>query len=65
MPQDTKFKQKMLETVDEETLEWAQKASKEFAKRMSYYKCAMLEVETRMDNLLKSVQQHNDREEPV
>ena len=37
----------MMETVDEETLEWAQKASKEFAKRMSYFKCAMLEVETR------------------
>ena len=44
---DTKFRLKMMETVDEETLEWAQKASKEFAKRMSYFKCAMLEVETR------------------
>ena len=47
MNDDTKFRLKMMETVDEETLEWAQKASKEFAKRMSYFKCAMLEVETR------------------
>ena len=47
MKDDTKFRLKMMETVDEETLEWAQKASKEFAKRMSYFKCAMLEVETR------------------
>ena len=47
MNDDTKFRLKMMDTVDEETLEWAQKASKEFAKRMSYFKCAMLEVETR------------------
>ena len=47
MHSDDRFRQKMMETVDEETLEWAQKASREFAKRMSYYKCAMLEVETR------------------
>ena len=47
MKEDEKFRLKMMETVDEETMEWAQKASREFAKRMSYYKCAMLEVETR------------------
>ena len=48
---DGDFKQNLLKTVDEETLEWAQRASKEFAKRMSYYKCAMLEVETRFNVL--------------
>ena len=49
--EDEKFRLKMMETVDAETLEWAQKASTEFAKRMSYYKCAMLEVETRFNVL--------------
>ena len=49
--EDEKFRLKMMETVDEETMEWAQKASTEFAKRMSYYKCAMLEVETRFNVL--------------
>ena len=47
MDHEDRFRLKLMETVDEETLEWAQKASREFAKRMSYYKCAMLEVETR------------------
>lgn len=47
MDSEDRFRQKMMETVDEETLEWAQKTSREFAKRMSYFKCAMLEVETR------------------
>lgn len=51
MKEDEKFRLKMMETVDEETMEWAQKASTEFAKRMSYYKCAMLEVETRFNVL--------------
>ena len=51
MKDDEKFRLKMMETVDAETLEWAQKASTEFAKRMSYYKCAMLEVETRFNVL--------------
>ena len=47
MDHEDRFRRKLMEAVDEETLEWAQKASREFAKRMSYYKCAMLEVETR------------------
>ena len=47
MDHEDRFRRKLVEAVDEETLEWAQKASREFAKRMSYYKCAMLEVETR------------------
>ena len=47
MDHEDRFGRKLMEAVDEETLEWAQKASREFAKRMSYYKCAMLEVETR------------------
>lgn len=47
MDLEDRFRLKLMEAVDEETLEWAQKASREFAKRMSYYKCAMLEVETR------------------
>lgn len=51
MQEDVKLRLKMMEAVDGETLEWAQKASKELAKRMSYYKCAMLEVETRFNVL--------------
>ena len=47
MDHEDRFRLKLMEAVDEETLEWAQKTSREFAKRMSYYKCAMLEVETR------------------
>ena len=41
MDHEDRFRLKLMEAVDEETLEWAQKASREFAKRMSYYKCAI------------------------
>ena len=47
MHSDDRFRQKLMDAVDDETLIWAQRTSKEFAKRMSYFKCAMLEVETR------------------
>ena len=61
MKDDTKFRLKMMEAVDEETLEWAQKASKEFAKRLSYFKCAMLEVETRFHVLNEEYVLEHDR----
>lgn len=58
--EDTGLRLKMMEAVDSETLEWAQRASKEFAKLMSYYKCAMLEVEARLNVLNEEyVLEHN------
>ena len=47
MPDDERLRQKMLAAVDEETMLRAQTVSKEFAKLIVYYKCAMLEVQTR------------------
>ena len=61
MDHEDRFRLKLMEAVDEETLEWAQKASREFAKRMSYYKCAMLEVETRFHVLNEEYVLENGR----
>ena len=61
MDHEDRFRLKLMEAVDEETLEWAQKASREFAKRMSYYKCAMLEVETRFHVLNEEYVLEHDR----
>lgn len=47
MPDDERLRQKMMAAVDEETMQRAQTVSKEFAKLIVYYKCAMLEVQTR------------------
>jgi len=61
MDHEDRFRLKLMEAVDEETLEWAQKTSREFAKRMSYYKCAMLEVETRFHVLNEEYVLENGR----
>ena len=47
MPDDEILRQKLTAAMDEETMHRAQTVSKEFAKLIVYYKCAMLEVQTR------------------
>ena len=47
MPDNAIIRQKMMAAMDEETMQRAQTVSKEFAKLIVYYKCAMLEVQTR------------------
>ena len=47
MPDNAILRQKMMAAMDEETMQQAQAVSKEFTKLMVYYKCAMLEVQTR------------------
>ena len=51
MKEDTSLQMQIQTSVDGQTLERARKTSKEFAKLMSYYRCAMLEMETRFNVL--------------
>lgn len=46
--EDEEYKNKMMKIVDGETMEWAQKKSREFSKLMSYYRCAVMEIETKL-----------------
>lgn len=48
---DEQFINKMASMVDDETIEWMNKTSKEFFKLMSYYQCAMMEIETKFNVL--------------
>ena len=43
--------EKYLKRIDEDTLIWVQRKSKEVAKLMSYYRCAMMEIETKLNVL--------------
>lgn len=45
------IKTQTLEDIDDQTLEWMEKKSMEFMKLMSYYKCAIMEVETKFNVL--------------
>ncbi len=43
--------EKYIKRIDEDTLIWVQRKSKEVARLMSYYRCAMMEVETKLNVL--------------
>ena len=43
--------EKYLKRIDEDTLNWVKRKSKEVARLMSYYRCAMMEVETKLNVL--------------
>ena len=43
--------EKYMKRIDEDTLNWVQRKSKEVARLMSYYRCAMMEVETKLNVL--------------
>lgn len=51
MQENESVKSAMLSAVDDKTVRWVQKTSKDFVKLMSYYKSAMMEVETRFHAL--------------
>lgn len=53
--------QKVLSVADDETLGWMQKKSKEFIKLMSYYRCAMMEIETKFNVLNIEYSLEHDR----
>ena len=43
--------EKYIKRIDEDTLSWVQRKSKEVARLMSYYRCAMMEIETKLNVL--------------
>ena len=48
---DETLRQKIFSVIDKDTINWAEKKSNEFARLMSYYKCALMEVETKFNVL--------------
>lgn len=51
MQDDESLRQRMMAVVDKETMQRAEEVSVEFAKLIVFYKCAMLEVQTRFNVL--------------
>lgn len=43
--------EKYIKKIDEDTLIWVRRKSKEVARLMSYYRCAMMEIETKLNVL--------------
>lgn len=59
--EDENIKTRMLSVVDDQTIDWMQKKSMGFLKLMSYYKCAMMEIETKFNVLNEEYSLEYDR----
>ena len=63
MEQKSKAKKavKLMKRIDSETIEWIQEKMKDFNLLMSYYRCAMMEIETKFKVLNEEFSLEHDR----
>lgn len=59
--EDQLFEERLREITDEATLEWMQKKSRQFMKIMAYYRCALMEIETKFNVLNQEYSLQHDR----
>lgn len=59
--EDENIRTRMLSVVDDQTLDWMQRKSVPFIRLMSYYKCAMMEIETKFNVLNEEYSLEFDR----
>jgi putative GTP pyrophosphokinase len=59
--EDQAIVQRMLDLVDDETAQWAQKKSQELFNMLTHYKCAMMEIENRFNLLNEEYALENGR----
>ncbi len=59
--EDEMLKQRLLNNIDKETMEWMQRKTQSFIKLMSYYRCAMMEIETKFKVLSEEYSLEYDR----
>lgn len=59
--EDERYKNRMMLLMDRDTLSWADKKTKEISKLMSYYRCAMMEIETKFNVLNLEYSIEHDR----
>lgn len=61
LDEDRSFKEKLSSIADEKTIEWMARKSAEFIRLMSYYRCAMMEIETKLNVLNEEHKLQHDR----
>lgn len=59
--EDKAFREKFFSLADEETIAWVSEKSSAFIRLMSYYRCAMMEIETKLNVLNEEFSLQQDR----
>jgi len=55
------LRERMLTFADEQTIEWIQQKSRDFMRLMAYYRCALMEIETKFNVLNEEFSLQHDR----
>jgi len=58
---DKPFREKFFSLADDQTIAWIDQKSNEFMRLMSYYRCAMMEIETKLNVLNEEFSLQHDR----
>jgi len=58
---ENRFREKMLSLADDQTMEWMQETTRKYVRLMAYYRCAMMEIETKFNVLNEEFSLQHDR----
>ena len=58
---EKQLREKMLALADRQTIEWMQAKSRDFMRLMAYYRCALMEIETKFNVLNEEFSLQHDR----
>ena len=58
---ERQFREKMMALADDQAIEWVQEATRKYVRLMAYYRCAMMEIETKFNVLNEEFSLQHDR----
>lgn len=58
---EKQFRERMLSLADDQAIEWVQETTRKYIRLMAYYRCAMMEIETKFNVLNEEFSLQHDR----
>lgn len=58
---EKQFREKMMSLADDQAIEWVQETTRKYVRLMAYYRCAMMEIETKFNVLNEEFSLQHDR----
>ena len=58
---EKQFRERMLSLADDQAIEWVQETTRKYVRLMAYYRCAMMEIETKFNVLNEEFSLQHDR----
>lgn len=58
---EKQFRERMMAIADDRAIEWVQETTRKYVRLMAYYRCAMMEIETKLNVLNEEFSLQHDR----